>query len=80
LFYDSIAVSNIALSMQYLKALISLGKKFIYLINVNTWKESASKDLMVLAKQCGNCEVIVVDSTKNMVEKIEIIRRIRRKT
>ena len=76
LFYDSIAVSNIALSMQYLKALISLGKKFIYLINVNTWKESASKDLMVLAKQCGNCEVIVVDSTKNMVEKIEIIRRI----
>ena len=72
LFYDSIAISNIALSMQYLKALTSLRKKFVYLINA----KNASKDLMLLGEKCENCEVIVIDSTKNMVEKIKIIRGI----
>lgn len=74
MFYDSIAVSNMALSMQYLKALCSLGKKFVYVVNIYEWDEKGTSQLLKLADQCENCETIVIDTNLNMLEKVEAIR------
>ena len=76
LFYDSIAVANMALSMQYLKALCSLGEKFVYIVNVYEWDEKAASQLLNLADQCENCEAIVIDTQMNMLEKVKAIRGI----
>ena len=73
LFYDSVAVSNLALSYQYLESLIGTGRKIIYLMCPKE-NHSGNDELIELAKSASNCELIEITRTKNYVDSITKIR------
>lgn len=74
LLYDSIAVANIALSTQYLCAVLTQFNHITYLINSRQYE--ASSELIRMAYNSGKCEVIIIDQNLKFTEQISEIRQI----
>lgn len=75
ILYDSVAISNSALSMQYLNALISYNKKFVYIVKDETDLKK-SELLRKIAQSATNCRVYVISKKTSLVDEIREIRAI----
>lgn len=74
LFYDSVAITNSALSMQYLQALNRLNRKVIYIISNHKALDSG-KGLIEYAKSCG-FDVEIITECCHSTKTIKNIRNI----
>lgn len=74
IFYDSFGIDNKGLTHQYISAIASTGKPFLYLLNA----ESNSDCDLILSQlnNCPNAEVIIVDNDLSYLSKINFINKV----
>lgn len=75
MLYDSVAIDNSALSLQYLNALISWNIKFVYIIKDETDLKK-SETLRMIAEKASNCKLYIVSKKTSLIDEVKEIREI----
>ena len=74
ILYDSVAIDNMALTQQYIRALIAWNVKLLYIVNDDK-KTCGANDIIAELKLYDKAEIFIVSAELSQVDKINAIHK-----